>query len=61
MGLYAQVTRAHFIFKINSWRFVMLRDSRNMDLGITFNYERMLNHCKVFDDKVCYAKKTHYE
>lgn len=45
---------------VDKWDY-MLRDSRNMNLGITFNYERMLNHSRVFNDRVCYAKKTHYD
>eukprot|EP00494_Astrolonche_serrata_P024500 UN24758 len=44
---------------VDKWDY-MLRDSKNMGLGITFNFERMLKHALVLKDNICYPIKcTH--
>merc|ERR1711879_132294 len=38
-----------------------LRDSRNLNLSISFKYNRLLTHCRVIGDHICFLDKTNYD
>mmetsp|Transcript_11967 Transcript_11967/g.18056 ORF Transcript_11967/g.18056 Transcript_11967/m.18056 type:complete len:513 (-) Transcript_11967:50-1588(-) len=38
-----------------------LRDSHNLSLNIAFKHTRLLTHCRVIDDRICFHEKTSYD